>query len=232
MVPVVRISEESYERLKSWAEPLEDTAEDALRKVLDAAELQRKEKADEKDVAREIPAIYVPAPQVTPDAKEESILDLPDQEPDSTGVVAERMYVSLPDEFKALPEGRGKAKAQIARKAYLERIEVPAVRPRQWVRTPDGLMHYLGYSKQNSPGAWFFGADETLVEKYLENNCLASFVFLCGMSDELIIAVPVSITQLEQWVRLGIFSKSDGQLKFNVRREAGDAFFLGGREIK
>ena len=37
-MPVIRISEESMERLKKWAEPLVDTTESALVKVLDAAE--------------------------------------------------------------------------------------------------------------------------------------------------------------------------------------------------
>lgn len=41
MMPVVRISDGTWERLKTWAEPLEDTADDALRKVLDIAERHR-----------------------------------------------------------------------------------------------------------------------------------------------------------------------------------------------
>ena len=38
MVPVVRISQETWERLKRWAVPLEDKPEDALRRVLDIAD--------------------------------------------------------------------------------------------------------------------------------------------------------------------------------------------------
>lgn len=38
MMPVIRIGEETWERLKKWAEPLVDTPDDALRKVLDAAD--------------------------------------------------------------------------------------------------------------------------------------------------------------------------------------------------
>lgn len=38
MTPVIRISDDTFQRLKAWAEPLVDTADDALRKVLDAAE--------------------------------------------------------------------------------------------------------------------------------------------------------------------------------------------------
>ena len=40
-MPVIRVSEETMQRLKTWAEPLEDTAESALAKVLDAAEFAR-----------------------------------------------------------------------------------------------------------------------------------------------------------------------------------------------
>ena len=41
MMPVVRISEGNFERLQRWAEPLVDSADDALGKVLEVAELQR-----------------------------------------------------------------------------------------------------------------------------------------------------------------------------------------------
>ncbi len=40
-MPVIRISEETMNRLKKWAKPLEDTAESAFVKVLDAAERER-----------------------------------------------------------------------------------------------------------------------------------------------------------------------------------------------
>jgi len=38
MTPVIRITDATWERLKRWAEPLEDSPEDAVRKVLEAAE--------------------------------------------------------------------------------------------------------------------------------------------------------------------------------------------------
>lgn len=38
MMPVIRISDTTWERLKQWAEPLEDSPEDVIRKVLDLAE--------------------------------------------------------------------------------------------------------------------------------------------------------------------------------------------------
>ena len=41
-MPVIRISDGTMQRLKTWAEPLEDTAESALSKALDAAEEARK----------------------------------------------------------------------------------------------------------------------------------------------------------------------------------------------
>ncbi len=40
-MPVIRIGDATWKRLKSWAEPLEDSPDDALRKVLDAAEEHR-----------------------------------------------------------------------------------------------------------------------------------------------------------------------------------------------
>jgi hypothetical protein len=40
MAPVIRITEGTWNRLKQWAEPLEDGPEDALKKVLNAAEKQ------------------------------------------------------------------------------------------------------------------------------------------------------------------------------------------------
>ena len=37
-MPVIRISEQTMERLRKWAEPLTDTADSALTKALDAAD--------------------------------------------------------------------------------------------------------------------------------------------------------------------------------------------------
>ena len=37
-MPVIRITDATWDRLKRWAEPLEDSPEDAVRKVLEAAE--------------------------------------------------------------------------------------------------------------------------------------------------------------------------------------------------
>ena len=38
-MPVIRISENTMERLKKWAEPLTDTADSAVSKALDAADV-------------------------------------------------------------------------------------------------------------------------------------------------------------------------------------------------
>lgn len=51
-MPTIRISDESMERLKAWAEPLVDTADSALAKALDAAERYR----DERDTTDSGPA--------------------------------------------------------------------------------------------------------------------------------------------------------------------------------
>ncbi|MDE0420111.1 MAG: hypothetical protein OXK76_04375 [Gammaproteobacteria bacterium] len=40
-MPVVRVSEHTIQRLKTWAEPLQDTVDSALSKALDAAEAKR-----------------------------------------------------------------------------------------------------------------------------------------------------------------------------------------------
>ncbi len=40
-MPVIRIDDATWERLKRWAEPLEDTPADALRRLLDYAERRR-----------------------------------------------------------------------------------------------------------------------------------------------------------------------------------------------
>ena len=40
-MPVIRVSEQTIQRLKTWAEPLRDTVDSALSKALDAAEEKR-----------------------------------------------------------------------------------------------------------------------------------------------------------------------------------------------
>ena len=45
-MPVIRITEQTMERLKQWAEPLTDTADSALSKALDAADLSPSPAAD------------------------------------------------------------------------------------------------------------------------------------------------------------------------------------------
>ena len=232
MPPVLRISEESYVRLKSWAEPLDDTADDAFRKVLDVADHHRQVCEPHDDAGQAV----VPASVGEPESSSETVVDgssdsspaIPDYVAEST----EHIYVSLPDEFKSLTKGQGKRRGMLARRAYLERNGVSILRPRQWVTTADGMSHYLGYSSQNSVDLWFFGANEDLVNKHLRNSTLGSFVFLCGMSDRMLVAAPLGIEQLKDMLGLGLFSKSGNQLKFNVKRDASDIFYLEGRAIE
>lgn len=61
-MPVIRISEDTWKRLQSWAIPLEDSPDDALRRVLDAAEAQRQERAGGKVVPEPVPIQAAPAP--------------------------------------------------------------------------------------------------------------------------------------------------------------------------
>lgn len=49
-MPVIRITDVTWDRLKRWAVPLEDSPEDAVRKVLDAAEEHLKCSQTTKDV--------------------------------------------------------------------------------------------------------------------------------------------------------------------------------------
>ena len=54
-MPVIRVSDHTIQRLKAWAEPLEDTVDSALSKALDAAEAKRKDdraKAESGEGAR------------------------------------------------------------------------------------------------------------------------------------------------------------------------------------
>ena len=55
MVPVIRISDANYERLKEWAIPLEDSVDDALGKALAAADEHRNCHNEERRTAPELP---------------------------------------------------------------------------------------------------------------------------------------------------------------------------------
>ena len=55
MPPVMRISEENWKRLKRWATPLEDSANDALSKVLDAAEGKDSQRTTDRPLELEHP---------------------------------------------------------------------------------------------------------------------------------------------------------------------------------
>ena len=61
-MPVMRISEDTWKRLQTWAIPLEDSPDDALRRVLDAAEARRQGKAGGKTVPQPVPSQLATAP--------------------------------------------------------------------------------------------------------------------------------------------------------------------------
>ena len=232
MSPVLRISEESYVRLKAWAEPLDDTADDAFRKVLDVAD-QHRQQCEQHDEAGQAVASASVSKHELPDEIEvddttASSLAIADHVAEGTGP----MYVSLPDEFRTLTKGQRKMRGILARRAYLEQNGVSILRPGQWATTTDGMSHYLSYSSQNSADRWFFGADEGLVKRRLKDSTLGSFVFLCGMSDRMLVAVRLGNKQLEDMLGLGLFSRSGNELKFNVKRDAGDRFYVEGRLIE
>ena len=56
MMPVIRISEDHFEVLKTWAEPLVDSSDDALGKALKAAELYRESMSAQREESQD-PAV-------------------------------------------------------------------------------------------------------------------------------------------------------------------------------
>ena len=71
-MPVIRITDTTMDRLKQWAVPLEDTPDDAIRKVLDAAEqhlkciLTKKEEPIYIETTRPIHKSRLPNGQMIP----------------------------------------------------------------------------------------------------------------------------------------------------------------------
>ena len=76
-VPTIRISDESMQRLKAWAEPLVDTADSALAKALDAAERYRavRDPVDGGSDSRSAPR-GEPSPQIPEGAVQEPLMDV------------------------------------------------------------------------------------------------------------------------------------------------------------
>lgn len=66
VLPTIRISDDSLKRLKAWAEPLEDSADSALRKALDAAERFRAGGAPEARSLEDAGAPWRPEPGTAP----------------------------------------------------------------------------------------------------------------------------------------------------------------------
>ena len=65
-LPTIRISDDSLKRLKAWAEPLEDSADSALRKALDAAERFRAGGAPEARSLEDAGGPWRPEPGTAP----------------------------------------------------------------------------------------------------------------------------------------------------------------------
>lgn len=68
-LPTIRISDKSMQRLKKWAEPLEDTTESAFAKVLDAAERFRDAHAPEPRSPEDAGTSRRPEPETAPRPK-------------------------------------------------------------------------------------------------------------------------------------------------------------------
>lgn len=65
-MPTIRISDDSLKRLKAWAEPLEDSADSALTKALDAAERARAGGAPEARSLEDAGGPWRPGPEAAP----------------------------------------------------------------------------------------------------------------------------------------------------------------------
>ncbi len=76
-MPTIRISDKSWKRLKAWAEPLEDTADSALSKVLDVAERNsRKRQREEVEQLKSSRESGGRLPKTPQDAFREPLLDV------------------------------------------------------------------------------------------------------------------------------------------------------------
>ena len=77
-MPVIRVSEETMQRLKAWAEPLRDTADSALSKALDAAEAKRdpdRSRPDSEGGVRSHPDAFVEHLLAMPDIGDDADFD-------------------------------------------------------------------------------------------------------------------------------------------------------------
>ena len=112
-MPTIRISDESMRRLKAWAEPLEDTANSALEKALDAAE---------RYVAQGGPRGLDPVRRSRPAANR--LLKLPEEE----------FFVPL---LETIHEMDGAAHVRDIRPAMKERLRARML-PHDFERVPSG----------------------------------------------------------------------------------------------
>lgn len=145
-MPVIRISEQTMERLKKWAEPLEDTTESAFVKALNAAEETLKRQRDGAIQKKPVP-VRPPRPRASRDK-------LPQKE----------FHRPL---LEILHEMDGKARVDEVRRVLKKRI-APRLRPGDYDLVSTGEPRWWnaacwarndlkrnGYLRQDSPrGLW------------------------------------------------------------------------------
>ena len=155
-MPTIEISDKSMERLKKWAEPLEDTPESAFAKVLDAAERFR--------------GVQVPEPPSPADAETAS------RPYHSTGWFRRPL-------LEILHALGGRASAKAVRSAFRDRM-APELLPgdldrlksgeeRWWknVRHQRTMLKNEGYLRADSPyGVWELSDKDMVLPQTLDDQ--------------------------------------------------------------
>ena len=154
-MPTIRISDKSLQRLKTWAEPLEDSADSALSKALDAAECYRETQEPE------------PAPQV------------PESAPGSAKGPKLPQKAFREPLLEAIYELGGSAHVRDVRPVLKERMK-PRLRPGDYEQVSSGDERWWnatcwerndlvkeGYLRKDSPrGVWALSDVGASVVKY------------------------------------------------------------------
>ena len=228
MAPTIRISDATYGRLKTWAEPFEDKPEDVLQRVLEIAEKHRNDYGGQEYGRTR----YVSEQRNTLNVEEENTRrtesgepvtektprEQSDQERPQAGASTNIYWMlDLPDDFYRQSK---RARGDIARGLYLEQNGLKdAEMDGRFVHLPEGKWRHVAYSSLNTNGAWWFGADKAETKRRMMNSTLEDFVFLCGQPDGRALQGSLAANRLAEILeRLSI---SDGQLKFNVRHVGG-----------
>lgn len=246
MVPVIRISEDTYERLKKWAVPLEDRPDDVIQRILDVAE---KSRLDDAELAATTEHISVPPLKET--NTEAAAGEFANQ--DSTGVreqmtrVGKSESTSRPlytdkaglspamgpsnglSEFK-FPgnplEHHPKARGKIAREEYLRLAGYKDSSSSSIFTRVSGdrwkLIVYSTLGKDNN--LWWFGASHAKIANRLRAGTLENVVFLCGEEDGTIRVASLLPARLERILNQ-LSQDRRGQVKFHVKRGAADRGF-------